>query len=398
MFKYPLTFNSFDNDDAKAVYDLFGSGYLTQGNITKQYEAELCRLFGSKYAVAVNSGSSANLLMISALLYSRSEDYSLEPGDEVIVPAVSWITTYSPLIQLGLKPVVVDINLNSLNIDTSLIEGRITSKTKAIFAVNLLGNPSSLASLSSLCKRRDLILIEDNCESMGASLAGKKTGTWGCMGSHSTYFSHHITTIEGGFVLTDSKYLYDLLVCLRAHGWARDIDENSKINVRNQNDDMYIPTDFLFLLPGYNLRTTDLNSLLGIRQLEMFSAILDERRKTWECLKVTAETFGDHIILQEIEDGAVSSHFGFSMITKKSSKSGSLRLNLRSVGFQTRPIVTGNILRHPVSKFFPDQTDPLVFADKVHYDGVMVTSCLPEMQREDSSRSLHQALTKTFCH
>jgi CDP-6-deoxy-D-xylo-4-hexulose-3-dehydrase len=398
MIKYPLTFNSFDDEDAKAVYELFGTGYLTQGSITKKYESKLCKEFGCEYAVAVNSGSSANLLMISALLYSNNSKYSIKPGDEIIVPAVSWITTYSPLIQLGLNPVVVDVDLKTLNIDIDMVAEKITPKTRAIFAVNLLGNPACLEKLSKLCDKNNLILIEDNCESMGASVAGKKTGTWGCMGSHSTYFSHHITTIEGGFVLTDSKHLYDLLVCLRAHGWARDIDENSEIYHTHQNEENYIPRDFLFFLPGYNLRTTDLNSLLGLRQLEKFDTILENRRKTWNCLSKFSADYSNHIVFQETEENATSSHFGFSMIAKESEKSDELRLNLNQIGFQTRPIVTGNILRHPVSKYFSKKINALRSADKVHYDGVMVTSYLSESQLENSGLSLQQALTKTFCN
>ena len=398
MIKYPLTFNSFDDEDSKAVYELFGTGYLTQGNITKQYETKLCDEFGCNYAVAVNSGSSANLLMISALLYSNNSRYSLKPGDEIIVPAVSWITTYSPLIQLGLKPIVIDVDLKTLNIDIDQVEKNITSKTRGIFAVNLLGNPASLKKLSKICEANNLILIEDNCESMGACVDSKKTGTWGCMGSHSTYFSHHITTIEGGFVLTNSKHLYDLLVCLRAHGWGREIGEDSEIYNTHQNEEKYIPKDFLFFLPGYNLRTTDLNSLLGIRQLEKFGTILDARRKTWECLSHFSAEYNDHLIFQEIEEDSSSSYFGFSMITKDSAKSPELRSNLNIEGFQTRPIVTGNILRHPVSKYFSKVSNTLPSADKIHYDGVMVTSYLPESQLEDSGLSLQQALAETFCN
>lgn len=396
MIKYPLTFNSFDDEDAKAVYELFGTGCLTQGSMTKKYESKLSEEFGCNYAVAVNSGSSANLLMISALLYSNNSKYSLKPGDEIIVPAVSWITTYSPLIQLGLKPIVVDIDLKTLNIDTDKVEENITSKTRAIFAVNLLGNPASLERLNKICETNNLILIEDNCESMGACVGSKKTGTWGCMGSHSTYFSHHITTIEGGFVLTNSKHLYDLLVCLRAHGWAREIGEDSEIYNTHQNDERYIPKDFLFFLPGYNLRTTDLNSLLGLRQLKKFGNILETRRKTWDCLSSFAADYSGHLIFQEIDENSSSSHFGFSMVTKDSAKSNELRLNLKMTGFQTRPIVTGNILRHPVSKYFSKVSNELPSADKVHYDGVMVTSYLPEFHLKDSGLSLQQALAKTF--
>lgn len=396
MHKFPLTFNAFDDGDAEAVNQLFKTGYLTQGNLTKEYESELSKVFNAKYAIAVNSGSSANLLMIATLLYSDNPKYRIVPGDEVIVPAVSWITTYSPLIQLGIKPIVIDVDLQSLNINPECIEDAITERTRAIFAVNLLGNPAPLSKLKAIAEKYGLVLLEDNCESMGASYAEKKTGTWGCMASHSTYFSHHITTIEGGFVLTSSRHLYDILISLRAHGWARDLTDDSELWNRIDREERYVPKDFLFLLPGFNVRTTEINSLLGIRQLAKLSKLLIARLDTWMELRKASIAFFDKIILQNIEDNAVSSHFGFSLITKDSEDAYHLRSNLEGHGFQTRPIVTGNILRHPVSKYFGEQLRPHLAADKIHYDGIMISSYLKEEERETAGKALTQALNKTF--
>ena len=188
----------------------------------------------------------------------------MKRGDEVIVPAVSWMTTYSPLIQLGLVPKIVDIEKETLNISIESIKNAINEKTKCIFAVNLLGHPCEFKELQDICNKHDLILLEDNCESMGAKYASQYTGTFGLMSSQSTYMSHHISTIEGGFVLTDNEYFRDLLVSLRSHGWARDIKKNSKLyseNITDKNFE-YLPDDFLFLLPGFNLRTTEINSQL----------------------------------------------------------------------------------------------------------------------------------------
>ena len=166
LFTYPLAFNEFTSEDAESVKDLFINGQLTQGEVTMEYEEALASYFGSKYAVAVNSGSSANLLMITALLYSNEKFNILRRGDEVIVPAVSWLTTYSPILQLGMIPRVVDVDANTLNICVDSIEKSITNKTKCIFAVNLLGLPCDFERIINICEKYNLILIEDNCESI----------------------------------------------------------------------------------------------------------------------------------------------------------------------------------------------------------------------------------------
>ena len=227
VFYYPLSINTWDNKEYDAINKVIASQNFTMGEKVKEFENRFASHMGSKFAVMVNSGSSANLLMIAALVLDKN--INLNEGDEVIVPTLSWATTYYPLQQYKLKANFVDIDLNTLNLNENAIISAISKKTKAIFAVNVLGNPCNYNKLKEICKRYNLILIEDNCESLGAKYRNKYCGSFGITGSFSFYFSHHIHTIEGGMVITDNESIYHHLLSLRAHGWIRDLPENNKI-------------------------------------------------------------------------------------------------------------------------------------------------------------------------
>ena len=378
MYKFPLAFNTFTDEDEKLISKVFRGGFLTQGKITQEYEVQLSRYFDSKFAIAVNSGSSANLLMISALIYSKLDEFKLNKGDEVIVPAVSWMTTYSPLIQMGLIPKIVDIDIDTFDISIEAIKNAISEKTKCIFAVNLLGHPCEFNQIQEICEDHNLILLEDNCESMGAKYNSKFTGTFGLMASHSTYMSHHISTIEGGFILTDSEYFRDLLISLRSHGWARDIDKNSKFYRDNINDNNfnYLPDDFLFLLPGFNLRTTEINSQLGISQLPKLKEIISIKRNLSKDFSEILNKY-KHLFSTQI-DKYYSSCFGFPIIAKSKQDKDLLKIELETNGFQTRPIVTGNILCHPVCKFFPKEETYLPNSTLIHENGIFIGNYFQE--------------------
>ena len=259
---YPLASTTWDQEEISAVTQLLISGDLTMGKQVKEFEKQFAAYIGTRYAVMFNSGSSANLAMLAAIKYVKNS--KLSEGDQIIVPAVSWSTTYYPVNQMGFVLDFVDINLDTLNIDIAQVEKKITPKTKAIFTVNLLGNPSNLISLKELADKYDLILLEDNCESLGASINGKLAGSFGHMSSHSFYFSHHICTMEGGMVNTDSKELMETLVSIRAHGWTRGLEPNNSVHPRSNNewDDL-----FRFVLPGYNLRPIELSGAIGKVQL-----------------------------------------------------------------------------------------------------------------------------------
>lgn len=324
----------------------------------------------------VNSGSSANLLAIGGLVY-HPEGF-LRPGDEVIVPAVSWSTTYFPLQQYGLRLRFVDVDRDTLNLDLDRLEAALTPDTRAVFAVNLLGNPLDLPRLSRFCEQHDLLLVEDNCESMGASIAGRQAGTWGICGTFSTYFSHHLSTMEGGFVLTDDTRLRNVLVSMRAHGWLRGQSADSHLDV---------PVDpfmrmFRFVLPGYNLRPLELSGAIGREQLRKLDGIVAARRRN-------AALFRDHCgaiegIRLQRETGE-SSWFGFSLLLEGplAGRRRELVAALDGAGIECRPIVTGNFLRNPVIRYIDHSVaTSMEAADAIDANGLFVGNHHYDLGRE----------------
>ena len=344
-FYYPLSINTWDNKEYDAISKVVASQNFTMGEKVKEFESMFAKHMGSKYSVMVNSGSSANLLMIAALVLDK--DIDLNEGDEVIVPTLSWATTYYPLQQYELKTKFVDINLETLNIDEDQIVSAISKKTKAIFAVNVLGNPCSFKKLNDICKKHKLILIEDNCESLGAKYNNKQCGSFGITGSFSFYFSHHIHTIEGGMVITDNESTYHHLLSLRAHGWIRDLPENNKIFKKKGNR---FEDSFVFVLPGYNLRPNEINGGIGIEQLKKVNNIISQRRANAKFFKNLFK-FNENIKIQK--EVGKSSWFGFSVILdgKLKNKRDQILNELNNKGIETRPIISGNFLKYPVTKF-----------------------------------------------
>jgi len=382
---YRLASSSWDQDEFNAMQRVIESQNFTMGKEVQEFEREFADFFGSKFAVMSNSGSSANLLAMSAIHYSRG--IRDKNRNEVIVPAVSWSTTYYPVTQLGYKLKFVDVDLNYLNSTFDQIHGAINDKTAGIFAVNLLGNPSDLDAISRLAKDNDLFLIEDNCESMGAEVRGRFSGTFGDIGTFSTFFSHHISTMEGGMCVTDDEELAQLMISLRAHGWTRELPSTNYVHNKTGEkfDDL-----FRFVLPGYNLRPLELSGALGQEQLKKLPAINSMRRKNAEFFK--SNIVFENIITQ-IEFGK-SSWFGFSLILSGplSGRRKELVGHLESFGIECRPIVAGNFTRNPVMKHLQHaELGKLPNADKIHEDGLFVGNSQESLVREISL--LKQALS-----
>jgi CDP-6-deoxy-D-xylo-4-hexulose-3-dehydrase len=364
---YPLASTTWDSEEVEAATRLLKNNQLTMGAEVRKFEEDFARYIGTKYAVMFNSGSSANLGMLAALRYVRNSP--VEEGDEVIVPTVSWSTTYYPVNQVGLTLKFVDINLQTLNIDVDLVKQAIGSKTKAILAVNLLGNPAELNRLRKLCEEHELVLIEDNCESLGAELDGEKAGSFGLAGTYSFFFSHHICTMEGGMVTTNSKDFAETLISIRAHGWTRGLDTENSVHNKSEIewDDL-----FRFVLPGYNLRPIELSGAIGQVQLRKFPEFLDWRRKN---AKIFIDLFSgrDDLIVQS-EIGS-SSWFGFSFILdgKLQGKRAELLAHFSEHGVETRPIVAGNFTVNPVMKHLKHAPlDSLPNAERLHRDGFFI--------------------------
>ena len=343
MINYPLATDTWDDKEYDAINRVINSNRFTMGPEVEMFEKDFAEYFESKYAVMVNSGSSANLIAISALILS--DKYDLNKGDEVIVPAVSWATTYTVLYQCGLKLKFIDIDLDTFNFNLNELENAISDNTKAIFAVNLLGNPNDFDRLLKICDENKLILIEDNCESMGAKFNGKYAGTFGVCGTFSTFYSHHMATMEGGMVLTDDSELNDIMKSIRSHGWTRNLSENSLFNTKK--DKFYEMFNFIF--PGYNVRPVEMEAAIGREQLKKLDGFLKERKSNG---KYFLDKFSkiNSISLQKNQDD--SSFFGFPIIFEDDIQRKEFIELCDENNIEYRPIVAGNFTKNKVIDYF----------------------------------------------
>ena len=346
MTGYPLASSTWDAKELDAIAQVIGDDIFTMGKKVAEFEKDFAKFVGSKYAVMTSSGSAANLIATAALFYTKAP--RLKRGDEVIVPAVSWSTTYYPLYQYGLKLKFVDVDLETLNYDLEALRAAITDSTKMIMLVNLLGNPNDFDAILEMVGRRDILLLEDNCESMGAEYKGKQAGTFGIMGTFSTFYSHHMATMEGGFVITDNEELYHILLCLRAHGWTRNLPKENL--VANKSDDWFSES-FRFVLPGYNVRPVEMSGAVGIEQLKKLPNFLHHRRENAKLFQKYFANHPDFIIQKEI---GLSSWFGFSLIIRPQSKvqRSEIIQKLEKNQIEYRPIATGDFTQNPVIKYF----------------------------------------------
>lgn len=363
--EYRLCDNPWDNEELSAIQSVIDSDMYTMGKKVAEYETKFAEKFGTKYAVMVNSGSTANLLAIASLVYSGR----LERGSEIIVPAVSWSTTYAPLEQYGMKLIFVDINRNTLNLDIDAVKHAITHKTKMIFAVNLLGNSNEYDELLEICDKSNIILIEDNCESLGAKYKGKYLGTIGLIGTFSTFYSHHICTMEGGMVVTKDKELYEYMLAIRAHGWTRNLPEDSIIYEKNK-EAFY--ESFNFIVPGFNLRPLEMEGAIGIKQLQKVDKMIDNRRSNAYYFLDKMKKYDNIRVQKEIGE---SSWFGFALVLTgnlKNKRTGLVKF-LRNNNIECRPIVAGNFTRNPVIKYMDYRiSGELVNADEIHDHGLFI--------------------------
>ena len=343
MMKYKLASSSWDSKEIEAIHAVIESDMYSMGPKVAQYEADFAKVFGSKFAVMTSSGSTANLIMIASMFFTKDKCRRLNRGDEVIVPAVSWSTTYFPLQQYGLKLKFVDIDRDTLNIDLQKLEAAITEKTKAILAVNLLGNPNDFDAISDIIGNRNITLLEDNCESLGATFNDKQAGTFGLMGTFSSFFSHHIATMEGGCVITDDEEHYHMLLSIRAHGWTRNLPKDNLVSGIKSDDPF--EESFKFVLPGYNVRPLEMSGAIGIEQLKKLPGFLEMRRANAEYF---VDKFENHPYVDIQREIGKSSWFGFSLIVKQDSPISRQVLvkALAEQSIECRPIVTGNFLKN----------------------------------------------------
>ena len=389
MVNYSLASSTWDEKELAAIQSVIDSDMYSMNKQVAQYEKDFASFFGSKYALMTSSGSTANLLMIAALFFRK--DNPLQRGDEIIVPAVSWSTTYFPLQQYGLKVKFVDIDLDTLNIDLDQLENAITDKTRAILTVNLLGNPNDFARINTLIADKDIILLEDNCESMGATFEDQQAGTFGLMGTFSSFFSHHIATMEGGCVVTDDEEIYHILLCIRAHGWTRNLPKENSLT-GTKSDDPF-EESFKFVLPGYNVRPLEMSGAIGIEQLKKLPSFIAQRRKNAEYFISLFADHPDFLIQKEVGN---SSWFGFSFIIRQGADITRKEVVKKLVdnGIECRPIVTGNFLKNKeVLEYFDYEVAGTVDnAEYLDKNGLFVGN--HQIDLTEQLNLLHQVLSK----
>ena len=373
--KYPLAKETIDEKDVRALIEWLETyPQLTKGKYTVEFERKWAKWIGTKYAVNVNSGSSANLLMFYSLIVLNKLR-----SKKVIVPAISWATTISPVIQFGLEPVMVDVDPYTYGIDLDQTEFLLkTEDISAIIFVQLLGVPHYKNRLLELCKKYDVLLLEDGCASLGSSYEdGTMVGQVGDMSTFSFYFGHQLSTIEGGMINTDDEELYHTLLMLRSHGWGKDLPKElyKQKMIENNIDTFHEP--FTFLVPGFNVRSTNLQAFIGCRQVDKADWMAQRR---YENHLLYAKLLEDSFEIQKYGNDKPAS-ISFAIVAKDGKERNRIVGRLTENGIETRIFSAGNIGLHPFWKERYGEFHGKV-ADKIHSRGVYLPN-YPELTEED---------------
>ena len=348
QFQYPLLSNAFSKQDLREAIRVIKTGQITMSKVTKKFEQKFAKFIGAKYALMVNSGSSANLLSVYAAC-SPYRKNKFKRNDEVIIPSLCWSTSLWPLVQAGLKPVFIDINPKTLNVDVEEVIKNITKKTKVIMAVHILGGSTNMQKLTKIIKKKKIILIEDTCESLGSKYNKKFLGTFGDFGTYSFYYSHQISSGEGGMIVCNNYNDYSILHSLRSHGWTRNLKIEKKFK--------HIDKKFIFYNMGFNLRPTDVTAAIGYNQFKRLKKFQKQRNynreKIINSIKASPK-WKNQFSFQKIIKHCTPSWFGLPIfINKKYKKNKRQYINfLESSGIETRPIISGNFINQPAIKKF----------------------------------------------
>jgi len=346
--KIPLQAPTYGSDEVIEALDSLLSTWVTMGKKVQTFEEEFAKYLGAKYAVMVHSGSSANLLALS-VLSNDTLNKRIMPGDEIITPATTWATTVTPIADIGAVPVLVDVDLDTFNINIDAIRDAITEKTKAIMLVHLLGNPANIKEIMEITQENDLFVIEDTCESYGAEVDGKKVGTFGDLATFSFFFSHIITTIEGGMLVTNNEEYSELAKSLRVFGWARNL-KNYEEYARKYP---HIDKRFLFVNKGFNFRPTEIQGAFGIHQIKKLDKFIEIRRENAKYWGKRFSEFSDYLIVQEERPGTRHVWFGYPLTVRQGSPFTREELvkHLEESKIETRPIQIPNIAKQPSINF-----------------------------------------------
>ena len=316
---------------------------LTKGPITLEFERKWSEWLGCKYSVFVNSGSSANLLMIYCL-----KILNMLKNDKVCVPSLCWATDLSPILQLDLTPILIDCNLDNLSVDISHLEKVFISESPScLLLVSVLGLSPNMKEITELCNKYDVILIEDNCESQGTSYENIKLGNFGLMSSFSTYFGHIMSTIEGGMICTNDEKIYETLLQLRSHGWDRDLSKETQKSLRDEWGVDDFTSLYTFYMPGFNLRSTDLQAFLGINQLSKVDKVIEKRNKNFKYFESILQ---DKIWFPKECENSFTANFAIPIITKNKLEKELLVKNLNENNIECRPLISGSMGIQPFYK------------------------------------------------
>ena len=368
---YPLVKNPYRRKDIDSAIKVLKTGKLTIGSVTDNFQKIFSEKLKTKNSLLVNSGSSANLLALQCLInpYRKKR---LKKDDEIILPALCWSTSLWPIIQSGLKPKFVDIDLKTLNFDLEKLEKAITKKTKAILIVHVLGNCVDMDHLMKIKNKYNLILIEDTCESLGTKYKNKYLGTYGDFSSFSFYSSHQISSGEGGMICCKNENDFEIIKSLRAHGWSRGLKNEAKIANLNKNLDKR----FIFYNSGFNLRSTDICASIGLSQfkdLDKFIKIRSENRiKILREFKKNKKINNYMNIIQE-NKFTKPSWFGIPIVGKKTLNKEAFIKKIEKKGVETRPIISGNFLKQPaIRKYKLNSKNKMVNADYINNKGFFI--------------------------
>jgi CDP-6-deoxy-D-xylo-4-hexulose-3-dehydrase len=351
-YNYPLLSNTLSKEDINAAKKVLDSRMITMSKKTHDFEKRFAKYLGVKFALMVNSGSSANLLAISLLVNPQRKKKLLQ-GDEVLIPVVCWSTSLWPIVQNNLKPVFVDIDLKNLNLDLEKLSQSLTSKTKAIMCVHVLGLSADMDFIVNFAKKNNLIIIEDTCESLGSKFNNKLLGSFGTVGTFSFYYSHQITSGEGGMIVCNSKEDYEILYALRAHGWSRCPTNKKKIEKKYPELD----SRFIFINSGYNLRPTDIQAAIGLSQFRKKDIFKKNRNYNRELIikeVMQSGKFKNQIEFLECSKKIDPSWFGLAVLINKQYVKKKFKY-LKYLGekkIETRPIISGNFINQPAIKLY----------------------------------------------
>ena len=375
----------FDEKEMMNLVDSSIDFWLTYGSYSKTFEKKFAEYLSVRWAFLVNSGSSANLLAFFALTSPLLKEQQVKRGDEVITVAAGFPTTVSPIVQYGAVPVFVDMELDYCNIDVTQLEKALSPKTKAVMIAHTLGNPFDIKAVKEFCDKHNLWLIEDNCDALGSTYAGKLTGTWGDIGTSSFYPPHHMTMGEGGAVYTDNPLLKKIMLSMR--DWGRDcwcesgVDNTCGARFSQQfgslpkgYDHKYVYSHF-----GFNLKVSDMQAAIGVAQLEKFPSFVEKRKENFIRLKEGLQEVNNKLILPEATPSSDPSWFGFLMTVKDdaSFSRNDLSQYLEQNNIQTRNLFAGNILRHPLFDSLVKEEDyrvvgELPITDKIMNDSLWI--------------------------